>query len=134
MGFEIRWEPRGVYRRYWGCLSAAEFADSQAVVFGDARFDDLRYAIVDFAEVTEFHSTLEEAEQLAAFNRAAALYHPAMRVAFVTTNERMVGLLRQVGAVSAYPLGVFANASDARLWVDGATAGAGGGPQRQRHE
>ena len=52
MPCEITWEPRGVWRRFNGCMSAEDLLRSIEVVHGDPRFDDLRYSLNDFLDVT----------------------------------------------------------------------------------
>ena len=52
MPCEIIWEPRGVWRRFNGRMSAEDLLRSIEVVHGDPRFDDLRYSLNDFLDVT----------------------------------------------------------------------------------
>lgn len=117
MSCEIVWADRGVHRRFSGRLHADEYAAVQDVVYGDARFDALRYSIIDFREVTEFIVTREQAEVLAAVTRGAFVSNPNIRGAFVTTVGWVVDLLNSTFPDAAYPLAVFATLEEAEAWV-----------------
>lgn len=51
MPFDLVWETRGVFRKYFGDFTAEEFLRSFRIVHGDERFDGLRYVINDFLAV-----------------------------------------------------------------------------------
>lgn len=53
MPCEIIWEPRGVWRRFSGRMSAEDLLQSIEAVHGDPRFDALRYSLNDFLDVTQ---------------------------------------------------------------------------------
>lgn len=117
MAHEVVWEPRGVYRRFWGPLDAMEYARVQDEVFGAPRFDSLNQSIVDFADVTQFRVTVAEAEVIAANNRGGFLSNPQLRIAFVTSDAAMTELLSRITPISAYPIRVFPTTELARSWL-----------------
>lgn len=117
MPFAIHWSGRGVHRRFWGRLHVDEYTRAQDAVYGDSRFDDLRYSIIDFADVTEFIVTRDQAEFLAAVTHGAFRSNPNVRGAFVTQVGWVVELLRSTFVDSPYLLEVFPSLEEAQAWV-----------------
>ena len=119
MPFEITWEPRGAYKRFTGHVTYEEYARSQELVLGDPRSDDLRYIINDFTAMkggAEAGST-EQAEYLAAFNFGSSRSNPRIRIAYVTSELRLIALIKVASLVSSYQLKTFATLEEARAWA-----------------
>ena len=47
MPYRLRWEGHGVYRRFFGVISAAEFLGAYQEMIGDLRYEGIRYIISD---------------------------------------------------------------------------------------
>ena len=60
MPYEVKWEPRGVYTRYYGIATGADMVGNIEDVCRDERFDRHRYHILDFSAATEFNATEKE--------------------------------------------------------------------------
>ncbi len=117
MTCEMTWERRGVYKRFAGFVSYEEYARSQERVLGDPRTDDLRYIINDLREMEGYSVTREQLEYLAAFNRASSYSNPEVRIAYVTTDLKIILLLKAAALVSTYPLKAFSTPEAAREWA-----------------
>jgi hypothetical protein len=120
MAIEIDWEPRGFVRRFRGFVTGAELMQSVAAVGGDPRFDDLRYVINDCRAVEGFDVTAEKIRLVAALDGAAARTNPRVRIAVVTTDERILDLAAMYAAspLAPYPTRCFPSLEEARTWLD----------------
>lgn len=120
MPFDITWEARGVYKRFWGFVTDSEFIRSVKAAQEDPRFDDIHYNINDYLAVVDFDVSMPTIAYAAALNIGAQLSHSRVRVALVTTNERVIGLARFFTApgFASYPIKVCATLEDAREWVE----------------
>ena len=114
MGYELTWEKKGVYKRFTGVVKGRDYLRSQAEVFSDPRFDQLRYVINDLLAVEAFDYSIEDAEYAAAYNRGPSYTRPAVDVAYVTTDTGIVTLIDRVRDLSSYPLHVFPTLGRAR--------------------
>lgn len=85
MPFELAWEPRGVVITYSGMIVAEEVLDCHRRIAADARFDDLRYAIVDTLPVRSISMSDADVEEIDAYLRGPAFTNPNIAVAFVAT-------------------------------------------------
>jgi hypothetical protein len=118
MPHEIIWEPKGVYKRFSGHVSAAEFLNSQEEVLADPRIDSARYVINDFLGVTSYVATKDDAEYSAAYNRGANFSNPRLRVACITTSPGIRVLVAAAALVSTLKLKAFSSQEEARRWAD----------------
>jgi hypothetical protein len=116
----MRWEPRGVYKRFSGFISFQEYARSQEQVLSDPRIDDMDYVINDFLAISGYSLTEEQAEYLAAFNRGSSYSNPRLRVAYVTTDKRALLLIKLVSGLSSLKIKAFPTLEAARVWAGGA--------------
>lgn len=120
MPFDIAWEARGVHKRFWGFVTDSEFIRSVKAIQEDSRFDDIDYNINDYLDVVDFDVSMPTIAYAAALNIGARISHPQVRVAIVTTSERVIGLVRLFTApgFASYPIKVFATLESAREWAE----------------
>ena len=83
MSYTISWTETGVIWTYTGLLTGSEIIESNDAIYGDARFDDLRYQIVDMSGVDSFQVSELEMRQMAHLDKAAARTNPHIRIAVV---------------------------------------------------
>jgi hypothetical protein len=119
MPFEIVWESRGVCRRYFGTLLAAEIQRSIEMICEDARFDDLRYCICDYRDVTRVGSSGEELAVATAQLRGATRTNPNIIAAVVATQPAMLAGLNALPLLQSgpNPSAVFATPDEAHAWI-----------------
>jgi hypothetical protein len=125
MPFELIWEPRGVYRRYFGDVSIVQRRQSFDRICADPRFDDLRYAITDYRDVESYEITDHATEEIAALHIAPLRTNPNIIIAAVVTDERIIASIRHFISLRfiTQPYRIFATIEEARLWVsDGPAA------------
>jgi hypothetical protein len=121
MPFELLWEPKGLYRRSYGTLTAADALAFRYAVSGDPRLDALKYVIIDCIDaVAGDDLTQAMMGQLAAFNRGIAATNPRIRAAVVSTDETIKSLIdmyRETG-LGTYPIRQCSTVMEARQWID----------------
>lgn len=92
MAFITTWYPNGVGWTYSGTLTGEELLNSNFEIFGDKRFDDIRYQIVDLTAVEKVEVTESHMRKVAHLDMAAARTNPRVKVAVVTNNSAGRGL------------------------------------------
>lgn len=120
MPHTLDWEgPFGVLKQFSGFVTVAEFLDSAAELHEDPRFDQLHYVINDYSAVTGFDVGEKPVEELAALNIGASLSNPKLRIALVTTDERIKALIGLFTSpdLRSFPTRVFATLPEARAWL-----------------
>jgi hypothetical protein len=119
MGYEITWEPFGVVKCFYGCLTGDDLKQSGMQLHGDERFDDLQYVINDLLGVTEVSATEADIEEINAIDNAASYSNRKLKLSVVATNERIVELATQYAnsTDNIHPFGIFSTVEDARQWL-----------------
>jgi hypothetical protein len=95
MPYQTTWRKQGVIWTYSGLLTGDELLNSNFEIFGDERFDDIRYQIVDLREVQEIEVTEKHMRKVAHLDMAASRSNPRVKVA-VLTNKPGGKLLSEI--------------------------------------
>lgn len=122
MPYEIHWEDRGQYRRFFGHTNDQELKESVHRTSSSPRFDELRYIILDLLDIEQYRiSNPAFIEETAAFDSACSLSNPRIRIALVTTDPGIMTLARAYVAhpLAPYPLRICATLDSARDWTSG---------------
>ena len=120
MPYRIRWEGHGVYRRFFGVITLAEFRAANKEMRTDVRYDGIRYIISDYLEAQPAPDITER--DLKAYAELERLYFyssPDTVHAIVATDPKAVTLARYYESlgVSPYCVADFATVADARGWI-----------------
>ena len=120
MPHTTKWERRGVTWIFWGVVSGEELLEANQEIYGDARFDGMRFQIVDMTAVERFDVSLDDMTVLAATDKAASKSNPDVRVAVAARDE----LIRQLSLYyereadgSPWRQQIFESVEAARNWV-----------------
>ena len=119
MPYEITWEERGVYRRYFGHTDGAELARSVQEVELDIRFDQIRYVLNDMLASEGINVTEEAVTEISAIDGGAELSNPNIRIAIVADKPALlaVGEAYIAAALNTYPTRLFFTLEEARAWL-----------------
>jgi hypothetical protein len=120
MPYRIRWEGHGVYQRYFGVITPAEFRQANEEMRSDVRYEGIRYIIADYLEAQPGTDITEQ--ELRAWARHERLHYydsPDIVQAIVATDPKNVAYARyyQSLGVSPYCTADFATVTDARRWI-----------------
>ena len=118
--YSTHWEEHGLRWQYSGIIGGKELIKSNMDTFGDSRFDDMYYQIVDLTQVTDFDVSLHEMRQLAALDKAASLSNPHVKIAVITDNESIQALSMfydDENDDSPWKTKIFHNINSARSWI-----------------
>ena len=119
MPYDLTWEPRGVYRRYWGDVSIDERRESFDRIFADPRFDELLFTITDYLDVRQYEITDAATEEIAALHVGPTETNPRLLIAAVVTEPRIVKAIEHFIALdmTRTPYRIFSNVAAARAWI-----------------
>lgn len=120
MSYELRWEPHGVIKRFYGEVTDHDVMQSVIDIESDMRFDAVRYVINDFLQCTGYAVSGETVDQIAVIDCGASHTNSHIRIAVVTTSPEVVALATRYAQspVNRYPMRMFATMDEARTWVD----------------
>lgn len=120
MPYVINWNPHGVEWIYSGTITGKEIIQSNEAIYGDPRFDDLRYQLVDFTRVVDFAVSSKEMRQMAHLDAAASRSNPEIRLAVIAPEkagrELCQSYLDSSGNLN-WRVRVFENRDAAEAWL-----------------
>jgi len=120
MPYRIRWEGHGVYRRFYGVITLAEFREANREMRSDVRYECIRYLISDYLEAQPAPDITERDLQTYAEHERLYFYSsPNIVQAIVATAPKTVTFARYYESlgVSPYCLADFAAVAEARQWI-----------------
>lgn len=117
MPYTTQWTQGGLIWKYSGTVSGEELLLSNLDIYGDERFDDLRYQIVDLSAVKNCKVTDKHMQKIAHLDMAAALTNPRIKVA-VINGEVLSKVYANHTGVKHWQTKDFDNIEAAQSWVE----------------
>jgi hypothetical protein len=114
------WERQGVVIHYWGTVSAADLVKSSQELAAEPAFDELKFIIIDFADVSDHGIDEAAIEQIAVIRIGSMMSNPNIRVLLVTTDHRMTALAGSMAAepfTGTHAIKLFPTMAAAREWL-----------------
>lgn len=119
MPYELKWERRGVVKRFFGHVIDDDLLRSREDIEGNYLFDGLRYIINDFLNCTDSSITHRAIEVISAIDKAASTTNPNIRVAFIATAPKLIATAIAYTnlPMTPYQTRIFSTVADARAWL-----------------
>lgn len=118
MPHKMQWEKEGVYWQYSGDVTGQEIVNSSAKIYGDPRFDDLKYKLVNFLDASAVTMSDEEIAKIAYQHKAAEISNPRIKNAIVMTVARdLADKFAAFFADSCWEVRVFEDMKSANQWL-----------------
>lgn len=117
--FEFNWEPHGVRWRYYGTTSGEEIVSASKLIYGDPRFDDLRYKLVDLVEADSFAMERHDIAEIASQHKAAALSNPNVKTAIIVKEScvEQAAYFASLFRKSTWVVRIFHDPREADAWL-----------------
>ncbi|MDQ8209182.1 hypothetical protein QEH52_16770 [Coraliomargarita sp. SDUM461003] len=121
MAYTITWQKNCITWTYSGVLTGEDLLNSNFELFGDERFDDIRFQIVDLTAVERVEATESHMRKVAHLDMAAARSNPRVKIAVVTNSQDGESLSntydRYIEGKSPWSTQIFATLTEAQAWV-----------------
>ncbi len=119
MAYELLWHTGGVTKRFFDMVTTDDMLLSVYETEADARFENLRYVINDFIDITGCDFETPVAERIAMQDRGAAFANPNIRIAVVTRHPQVIEAAEAYSAspLNVYPTRIFSTMAEARHWL-----------------
>ena len=119
MSYELRWHPGGVTKYFFAKVTNEDMLLSVYESEADPRFENLRYVINDFLDITGCDFEAPIAERIAIQDRGAAFTNAKTRIAVVTTHPQVIAAAEAYSAspMNIYQTRIFPTMTEARQWL-----------------
>ncbi len=120
MPYNISWKPRGVIWTFHGTITGQDSIKANQAIYGDPRFDSLRYGIVDLSRAKEFNLSDEDVETAAALDEAATIINQRLVLAFVADAEealKFAEMYKSAMSETSWKVEIFRSMEEAEAWI-----------------
>jgi hypothetical protein len=122
MSYQISWQGSDVQIAFEGTVVFDDIYEADNMLYGDPRFDTMKYSLFDFFKVEKFDVSKREAEEIAALDRASTVWNNKIKVAIIARDPYIVELItvyKNNMAGTKWIIKGFENLSDAIGWCSG---------------
>lgn len=119
MPYEIRIEPGGVHKRFWGHVTGEELVASSLDLHESPGFEALHYSINDFLEVETYRIDDMDVRLVTSFTIDASHANARILIAILTCDPMVRALVQPFRRriQHSHPVGIFRSLDEARSWV-----------------
>ncbi|MDH5656011.1 MAG: hypothetical protein OEZ34_08900 [Spirochaetia bacterium] len=123
MAFSQEWNSEGVYVNFFGQLTSIDLIESNSKLVGRPEYDSIRYAIVDFTNISEIMINNNDIDIATSFAMNIDSYNNKIKVAFVADIKDLQHLIEKYieKTLILMPQAqqkLFESLSEAQTWVD----------------
>jgi hypothetical protein len=122
MSYQIIWQGSDVQITFEGTVVFDDIYEADNILYGDPRFDTMKYSLFDLFKVEKFDVSKREAEEIAALDRASTVWNNKIKVAIIARDPYIVELItvyKNNMAGTKWIIKGFDNLSDAVGWCSG---------------
>ena len=119
MPYKLDWEHDGVYWKYYGNVSGKEIIEASTAIYGDQRFDTLKYKLVDFLDAETIKIDKDEVALIAYQHLAAERSNPYVKNAIVIkpSDSEIASSFAAFFSDSCWEVQIFQNLDEANNWL-----------------
>lgn len=86
MSFKITWKDSNVIISFTKNLSYKDMYDVNNLVYGDSRFNNMKYQIADFSKIEKFEFTKEEITIISTLEKSSTIWNNKIKLAIITSD------------------------------------------------
>ncbi|MGJ8591831.1 MAG: hypothetical protein ACSHXF_04750 [Aquaticitalea sp.] len=120
MSYKIDWIRNDVIVTFKGTVSLEELREADGKIYGNSKFDDLKYGIYDFTDTDVLEMTYEDIKFNAAVGKSASIWKPYVKLALVSQDDDITNLIMTfINLMKDYSwdLNYFSELDGALSWV-----------------
>ena len=121
MAYIIEWTEANVIVKFQGVLTKKDILEADDKIYGNPKFDKMKYQIFDYTGVENVDLTESDIEIIGILDKNSAIWNNRVKIAVVTTNPKITTL---AGTYSKMLMGtkwqvlVFNNFEEAQEWCN----------------
>jgi len=119
MSYILEWIGNDVFIEFSEVLNLDQLNQVNNKLYGDSRFDNMTFQIVDFTKVNTFNLTSNEVKIVSTLDRSASRWNKSIKVACITTNDYIKKMFLEYNKGmqdSNWLFMIFENIKDAKKW------------------
>jgi len=85
MSFKIEWKGSNVILSFAKNLTYKDSYEANNLIYGDSRFDNMKYQIADFSKIEKFEFSEDEIKIIATLEKTSTIWNNNVKLAIVTS-------------------------------------------------
>ena len=114
------WEPDGLFRKFTGAITGVEILKANLVLYEDPKFQNIKYVITDFTEITDHSIETAHTEVYAKTGVLISDTKGELKIALVIIQASLISLAnnyRELMKDTLFECEIFKTVADARKWA-----------------
>ncbi|MDX2432087.1 MAG: hypothetical protein QNK35_14210 [Bacteroides sp.] len=103
MSYQTSWQGSDVQITFEGRVVFDDILEADNLLYGDPRFDTMKYTLFDLIKVEKFDVSKREAEEIAALDSASSVWNNKIKVAIVARELRSCRHIIRLTGTEARP-------------------------------
>ena len=119
MSYNITWQDSNVIISFEGNVNYQDVNEADNIVYGDSRFDDMKYQIADFSKIEKFELTEEEVQIIAMLDKSSSRWNNKIKLAVVTLDLNLLERIKpyiETMQDTEWSIKIFENIFEAKKW------------------
>ncbi len=87
MEYELKWHDNNIVVKFEGNVTYENIVNVDNYIFGDSRFDSMKFAIFDFSKVNNVIITKEELSIISVLDSGASRWNKKLNLIFITNEN-----------------------------------------------
>lgn len=120
MAHQIIWEGSNVIINCDGTFTSKDMIDSGNTLYGDKRYDEMSFQIIDLRKIDSFSITPKDVQVFATLDQSSSMWNNNIKLAFITEDRALIDLLkgyRSILVKTNWKVEFFKNIEEAETWV-----------------
>ena len=119
MSYNITWQDSNVIISFEGNVNYQDVNEADNFVYGDSRFDDMKYQIADFSKIEKFELTEDEVQIIAMLDKSSSRWNNKIKLAVVTLDLNLLERIKpyiETMQDTEWSIKIFENIFEAKRW------------------
>jgi len=120
MSFNIEWKGSNVIVSFTKVLTYKDSYEVNNLIYGDSRFDTMKYQISDFTKIEKFEFTEDESKIIGTLEKSSAIWNNNMKLAIVTSPNiclsSIIDPYLETMKSTNWKIKIFKNSIEAEKW------------------
>jgi len=119
MSYNITWQDSNVIISFEGNVNYQDVNEADNIVYGDSRFDDMKYQIADFSKIEKFELTEDEVQIIAMLDKSSSRWNNKIKLAVVTLDLYLLERIKpyiETMQDTEWSIKIFENIFEAKKW------------------
>jgi len=90
MSFSINWRGLNVVITFLDILSFDEMYEAKKTIYGDSRYDEMKYQIIDLSKI---QLTKQDIHVLSTLEKSSAVWNNNLKIAIITLDKKYIEMI-----------------------------------------